>query len=136
MKERLRLTLLALIVCAAVPLCSEEISMQNASTPAKTSAAPSWMNTSTAKLQNELVAKYGAQQRERIERGLHQTAEFWRADDGDAATFEDFVRTNFAGDQATLDTMFTRFQWLLEQLGGHMHEIHREFRQQLDLDFG
>ena len=51
-----------------------------------------------------------------------------------AATFEDFVRANFAGDQATLDTMFNRFESLLEQLGGHMHEINREFRQQSDLD--
>ena len=63
-------------------------------------------------------------------------AEFWRAEDGDAAAFEDFVRTNFAGDQATLDTMFNRLESLLEQLGGHMHEINREFRQQSDLDLG
>src|SRR5579863_2781697 len=138
MKQDLRLTLLATaIVCVAVPLfCSEEISMQNASTPAKTSAAPSWMNDSIPKLQSELTAKYGAQQKLRLDRGLHQVAEFWRADDGDAAAFEDFVRANFAGDQATLDTMFNRFQSLLEALNGHMHEINREFRQQLDLDYG
>src|SRR5262249_35174816 len=29
-----------------------------------------------------------------------------------------------------------RFQSLLEQLSGHMHEISRSFRQQLDLDAG
>src|SRR5580693_4220507 len=139
MKECFRLPLLAIaVLCVAVPLCAEEILMQNASTPGKTSAAvaPSWMNDSSAKLQNELTAKYGAQQRERIDRGLHQVSEFWRADDGDAAAFEDFVRTNFAGDQATLDTMFNRFQSLLEQLDGHMHEINREFRQQSDLNRG
>jgi len=137
MKDRLRLTLLATaVLCVALPLRSEEISMQNASTPAKTSAVPSWMNDSTAKLQTELAAKYGAQQKLRLERGLRQVAEFWRADDGDAATFEDFVRTNFAGDQTTLDTMFSRFQSLLEQLDGHMHEINREFNQQTDLDLG
>jgi hypothetical protein len=32
--------------------------------------------------------------------------------------------------------MFTRFQSLLEQLDGHMHEITREFNQQSDLDRG
>jgi hypothetical protein len=110
--------------------------MQNASTPAKTSEAPAWMNDSIAKLQSELTAKYGAQQKLRLDRGLHQVAEFWRADDGDSATFEDFARTNFAGDQTTLDTMFSRFQSLLEQLEGHMHEINREFNQQSDLDLG
>jgi hypothetical protein len=94
------------------------------------------MNTSTSKLQRELTAKYGDQQRPRIERGLQQVAEFWCADDGDAPAFEEFVRTNFAGDQGTVDTMFNRFQSLLEQLDGHMHEINREFNQQSDLDLG
>jgi hypothetical protein len=136
MKARLCLTLATVIACAALPLCSEEIQMQNAPTPAKTSAAPSWMNNSTAKLQDALVSKYGTPQRVRIDRGLHQVGEFWRVEDGDAATFEDFVNTNFAGDQATLDTMFNRFQSLLEQLDGHMHEINREFNQQSDLDLG
>jgi len=137
MKERLRLTLLAAtLACVALPLTSEEIPMQTASTPATATASPSWMNASTSRLQDELVAKYGTQQRERLERGLHQITEFWRADDGDAATFEDFVRTNFAGNQATLDTMFNRFQSLLEQLDGHMHEINRAFNQQSDLDLG
>ncbi len=97
---------------------------------------PAWMKDSTSKLERELAAKYGDQQRMRVERGLRQVAEFWRAEDGDAAAFEDFARANFAGDQATLDTMFNRFQRLLEQLDGHMHEINREFNQQSDLDLG
>jgi hypothetical protein len=97
---------------------------------------PAWMHSSSAKLETELAAKYGDGQKARIQRGLKQVGEFWRTQDGDAATFEDFVRTNFAGDQATLDTMFNRYQSLLEQLNGHMHEIGREFRQQQDLDLG
>jgi hypothetical protein len=88
MKEHHRWMLLAtILMCVTVPLCSEEILMQNASTPAKTSAAtasPSWMNGSTTKLQHELTTKYGEQQRVRIERGIRQVSEFWRADDGDA----------------------------------------------------
>ena len=102
------------------------------------SAAPSvsWMKDSTTKLTAELVAKYGDGQRDRIARGLRQVNEYWRPADGDAVAFEDFVRRNFAGDQATLDTMFNRFETLLEQLGGHMHEINRAFRQQADLDLG
>ena len=94
------------------------------------------MKDSVAKLE----ARTGREVRRLSEResseGLHQVAEFWRAEDGDARAFEEFVRTNFAGDQATLDTMFNRLERLLEQLGGHMHEINREFRQQLDLDLG
>src|SRR2546427_7889006 len=101
-----------------------------------TSPQLSGVNASNAKLERELIAKYGEAQRLRLERGLRQVGEFWRPEDGDAAAFEGFVRANFAGDQATLDTMFNRFERLLEQLGGHMHEINREFRQQMDLDLG
>ena len=107
-----------------------------ASTATATDATPSWVKDSVAKMERELVAKYGDSQRARLQRGLRQVAEFWRADDGDAATLEDFVRANFAGEQVTLDTMFNRLESLLEQLSGHMHEINREFRQQSDLDLG
>ena len=110
------------------------------SSPASPAAAaeisPSWTTTSAAKLNHELAARYGESERRRIQRGLDQVARFWRADDGDATTFEGFVRANFAGDQAMLDTIFNRLERMLEQLGGHMHEINREFRQQLDLDLG
>jgi hypothetical protein len=140
MKASLRLIfLLPVVMCVATRLRSEENLMQNASTPAKAAvatAAPSWINGAIAKLQTDLIAKYGEQQKPRIERGLHQVSEFWRAEDGDEAAFQEFIRTNFAGNQATLDTMFNRFQNLLEQLNGHMHEIRREFNQQSDLDLG
>lgn len=95
-----------------------------------------WTKQSIQKMTGEMVAKYGEGQRARVERGLKQVASFWRAEDGDAAAFEDFVRTNFAGEQATLDTMFERFQHNLEMIDGHMQEIGREFRQQSDLDVG
>jgi hypothetical protein len=97
---------------------------------------PAWMAASIGKMERELTKKYGDSQRSRLQRGLHQVSEFWRAEDGDAGSFEEFVRTSFAGDQAALDTMFNRYQRLLEQLDGHMHEINREFRQQVDLDAG
>src|SRR5207237_4826656 len=73
----------------------------------------SWMDASSTKLDRELIGKYGEAQRARLERGLHQVAEFWRPEDGDAAAYEEFVSANFAGDQATLDTTFNRFERLL-----------------------
>jgi hypothetical protein len=100
------------------------------------SNSPAWMQDSMIRLERDLAAKYGDALRPRISRGLHQLMEYWRTQDGDAATFEQFVTANFAGDQATLDTLFDRYQHLLEQLQGHMHEIQREFRQQADLDLG
>jgi hypothetical protein len=94
------------------------------------------LNDSMRKLQTELLAKYGDAQKVRLRVGLHQVMEFWRPEDGDATVFENFVRANFAGDQPSLDTMFDRFQRMLEQLDGHMHEISREFATQQDLDLG
>ncbi|MDJ0700304.1 MAG: hypothetical protein QNJ07_10635 [Woeseiaceae bacterium] len=79
---------------------------------------------------------HGDAQRERIRRGLRQVSDFWRIEDGDQAVFEAFVRRNYAGDQATLNTMFGRFDKLLEQLDGHMLEILIAFREQSDLDIG
>jgi hypothetical protein len=133
--------LLTIGMAVTLPLTAQEISMQKSPTTlaagsAGSSLQPAWMKDSMAKMERELVAKYDDGQRTRAERGLRQVSEFWRAEDGDAPAFEDFVRANFAGDQAALDTMFNRFQSLLEQLDGHMHEINREFNQQSDLDLG
>ncbi|HEV8659688.1 MAG TPA: hypothetical protein VGS96_13830, partial [Thermoanaerobaculia bacterium] len=86
--------------------------------------------------ENALVAKYGEAQRARIHRGLTQVAQFWRAEDGDAAAFEQFAKTNFAGDQTTLDALFSRMQFIFESLDGHMNEISRDWKWQSDLDLG
>jgi len=97
---------------------------------------PSWMKATVTKLENELVNKFGEDQRIRLQQGLRQVSDFWRAEDGDAGAFEDFIKTNFASDQKTLDEMFNRFENLLEKLFGHMQEIGREFRAYVDLDLG
>jgi hypothetical protein len=129
-------TLLIVGILSLPRIQSQEQAMSNFSQPAVQTSAPAWMNTTNQKLEAELIKKYGEGQRVRVQRGLLQVSEFWRAEDGDAALFEEFITTNFAGDPATLDTMFNRFEHLLEELSGHMHEINREFRQQMDLDLG
>jgi hypothetical protein len=115
--------------------CSQESRMKPSQSE-KAAAPPSWMKDAVGKLENELTAKYGEAQRARAQRGLKQVSEFWRDADGDQAVFGGFIQKNFAGDSAVLDTMFNRFEALLEQAFGHMAEIGREFRQQSDLDAG
>lgn len=102
----------------------------------KDAAKPQWMGASAAKMTQELVSTWGEGERGRIERGLSQTAAFWRAEDGDAVSFEEFVRHNFAGDPAALDAMFERFEMLMEKVDGHMLEITLACRRQADLDLG
>ena len=97
---------------------------------------PTQMNASMQKLESELVAKYGEAQRERLQRGMKQVAQFWRAEDGDEAAFEALVRTHFAGDPQTLDALFNRMQFVLESMYGHMTEIGRDLQWQSDLDIG
>ncbi len=138
---RILLIACAAACAAAMALLPQETLMaQSTATAANSQSAPTLtaaqLNESMLKLQSELLSKYGEGQKARIRTGLHQVVEFWRPEDGDAAVFENFVRTNFAGDQASLDTMFVRFQRMLEELDGHMHEISREFSAQQDLDLG
>lgn len=104
--------------------------------PALAQQQPAWMNESMQTLENELVQKYGETQRARLVRGMKQVASFWRDEDGDRAAFEDLVRTHFAGDQASLDALFNRMQFVLESIGGHMSEIGRDLKWQSDLDIG
>src|SRR5437762_1121017 len=104
-----------------------------------TIAAAATAQTTTLPLdavESELVAKYGEAQRVRAHRGLHQVAEFWRAEDGDANEFRGFVTTNFAGDQTTLDALFDRMEFVFESLNGHVLEIGRDLRRQSDRDLG
>ena len=102
----------------------------------KAAPAKPRLQESRMALEKELVEKYGEGQRERLRRGLEQTARFWRTDDGDAKAYAEFVRGNFAGDQATLDALFSRLETAMESLDGHMVEVIRDFRMHTDLDSG
>ena len=108
----------------------------NMSTVIAEAGALPWLSQCITELEQELTLGLAESQRARLPRGLRQIATYWQADDGHQRVFEDFVRNNFAADQSSLDALFDRFQHLLEQLDGHMHEIGREFRQQADLDMG
>ncbi|MGB5102008.1 MAG: hypothetical protein WBO04_01650 [Steroidobacteraceae bacterium] len=70
------------------------------------------------------------------ERGVRQASSLWRAEDGDKAAFDEFVKAHYVADPATRDTVFRRLDSLHEQLDGSLHEINRAFRWQVDLDLG
>lgn len=110
------------------------LTLAQAAVPA-TPALP-WLPETQSRLQRELIERYGEAQRPRIARGLQQVGNFWRASDGDSAALATFVRENFAGDAATLDALFDRFQRRLEVLDGYFTEMGYEFRLHTDLDRG
>ncbi len=88
------------------------------------------------KLATELATKYGESERSRIERGLNQAARFWRKEDGNEADFAEVAREQIAQDSAVRNALFSRMEFGLESLDGHMNEIARDFRRQSDLDIG
>jgi hypothetical protein len=130
------ITLLPLIFALALPALSQSASGKGTSTMTDSHSKLPWMSATLAKSEKALVDKYGEAQRARAQRGLKQISEFWNDKDGNSAAFEEFVTANFARDQATLDTMFNRYDALLEQYNGHMQEVGREFRTQAELDRG
>ena len=83
-----------------------------------------------------LLEKHGEAQRERVERGVRQVAERWRADDGDTATFRSFVADEFVSDSDELAKTFRRLSDAFEQVDGHLHEVRRYVTSPLDLDTG
>ena len=109
------------------------LASSGAATPA---SPPRWLAPAVAALETDLVKQYGETQRARLRRGLAQSATFWGEADGTAAEFADFVRQNFAGNPATLDALFQRFEAHLEALDGHLTEINHAFRREMDLDLG
>ena len=66
------------------------------------------MNLQAAKLESELVSKYGEAARPAIARGLKQAAEFWQPKDGSEEDFSSFVRNNYAGEPAAREALFLR----------------------------
>lgn len=104
--------------------------------PAAAKKNPAQNEKLNVQLEQELVTRYGETQRERAHRGIAQVANVWRAEDGDALAYAAFVRDNFAGTPEALDAMFSRYEYNLEQIDGHLHEVNRELRTPSDLDTG
>ena len=94
------------------------------------------LSPSVDRITSELVAAHGEGQRPRIARGLAQVASLWRPEDGDAASFEEFARRNFAADDLTRKTLRDRMDRLHEQIDGSFNEMNRAFHWQADVEAG
>src|SRR5678816_3229501 len=78
--------------------------------------------STVAEAKQKLIAKHGEANRERIERGVSQVAQLWRASDGDLVAF---ALEQFVVDPAARDAMFVRLQSMIEQMRGHNLEVVR-----------
>ena len=98
--------------------------------------AASGLDSASARLAQELVARHGEDQRVRIQHGLKQVRAFWRVEDGDEKAFDTFVRAQFAGHPTALDALFRRMEFVLESYFGHALEVGRDLRWHTELDLG
>jgi hypothetical protein len=83
-----------------------------------------------------LLERHGDDDRQRIERGVEQTARMWRDEDGSVDDFVDFVTQYFITDDEELQDTFGRYEYALEMVDGHFVSMQRELRHWLDEDVG
>ncbi|HOB53227.1 MAG TPA: hypothetical protein PK176_01660 [Acidobacteriota bacterium] len=83
-----------------------------------------------------LAERWGADVRERAERGVRQLACLWTPTDGPEAEFERFCREQFIGEPQLRRQTFARIQDNMELIHGRFHQIHRSLSEPLELDLG
>ena len=99
-------------------------------------ATPAVPDATVDKARAELLARHGAAEQARIERGLQQVRRVWRAGDGDADAFHEFVVGEFLPAGAPLDAAFARFEFAFERIGGYFTSMTRDLRRGVDLELG
>ncbi|MBV8202194.1 MAG: hypothetical protein JOZ15_16360, partial [Acidobacteria bacterium] len=83
-----------------------------------------------------LLRRHGAEQEERIRRGVAQVAARWWPEDGGAEELAAFCEAAFQSDPAELERSFRRLEQVMEQVDGHLHEVRRELMGPIEVDRG
>jgi hypothetical protein len=83
-----------------------------------------------------LVDKYGENSKIRIERGVKQVVNLWRASDGNTSDFEKFCLDQFVGKDEDIATLFGKLSDGYEILFGNFTRITKDLRRPVDLDRG
>ncbi len=87
--------------------------------------------TLTSITESIMAEKTGADIR-LLEKGVRHAASLWRAEDGTAADFSDFVKINYITDPVKRKEVFLKTSNFLESLSGNFNEITLDLRKNLD----
>jgi hypothetical protein len=85
---------------------------------------------------SSIAEKYPQAPPERVQKGVTQVGEFWQAEDGSAAAFQEFCEQHFIADPQKRDQTFLRLEAAFEQIFGHFGELNRELKWHLDVETG
>ncbi len=83
---------------------------------------------------NELLDTHGGVHRFRIERGVNQVADLWRASDGDEEAFKTFCKKQFISNEEEMESVFRKLLVNFEILNGNMLRIKKDLMRPLHLD--
>src|SRR3989304_9185262 len=94
------------------------------------------MENTVNQIIDSLVLKHGDAQRDRIARGVRQTASFWKETDGTGEEFAAYCTEHFISDTAVLDGVFQRISTNFEVIFGYYAKISVDLQRPLHLDIG
>jgi len=82
---------------------------------------------------DSLTGRYGANQKDLIDKGVRQTASLWISTDGTEAEFQSFCLANYQGDPAAREQLFRKLCRGFEILRGYYSKINKELLKPLHL---
>jgi hypothetical protein len=130
------LALVAMPLSAQAPPADTAVPAADPAPPSGAAVRPAIDDATVAAARAALVARHGQGEAARIDRGLAQVRDFWRPEDGDAATFRAFAEAEFVPAGPELDLTFERFEAAMEAIGGYLTSMVRDLRRGADLEIG
>ncbi len=91
------------------------------------------MIETTKQIVDCLTRRFGEKEHERIERGVAQVNARWQSVDGSEEEFIKFCVGQFVATGSDLVRLLARVEGALEQINGHLYEMHRTLRRHSDL---
>lgn len=85
---------------------------------------------------SSLIEKYGEENRQRIEKGVRQTAGLWQEADGSPDDFQAFCLQQFISSEKEREIVFQKISGYFEILNGNFNKITIELQRTLNLDIG
>jgi len=108
----------------------------NYSQPSKEQEVPNITENVQIKTIEGLKQKFPEVSAIRIERGVEQVANLWRAEDGSETDFVSFCEMSFVADQEKLAKLYDRLERNYEIISGYMLKMELLLKEPIDMDWG